>query len=71
MGIHCMHFLAFSIIFKAVILRNVNSNLNVISGEDLSAKERKKLQQEQMREWIKQQLNEKNREKDAEKYADM
>jgi len=47
------------------------SGLQAFQGEDLSAKERKKLQQEQMREWIKQQLNEKNREKDAEKYADM
>lgn len=46
------------------------SSLQLFQGEDLSAKERKKLQQEQMREWIKQQLQEKNREKEAERYAE-
>lgn len=46
------------------------SGLQLFQGEDLSAKERKKLQQEQMREWIKQQLEEKNREKAAERYAE-
>ena len=40
------------------------------SGEDLSAPERKKLQQEQMREWIKQQLQEKERESEASKHAE-
>lgn len=46
------------------------SGLQLFQGEDLSAKDRKKLQQEQMREWIKQQLEEKNREKAAERYAE-
>ena len=41
-----------------------------VLGEDLSAPERKKLQQEQMREWIKQQLSEKNREKEAARHAE-
>ena len=46
------------------------STYRLITGEDLSEKERKKLQQEQMREWIKQQLQEKNRESAAEAYAE-
>lgn len=46
------------------------SGLQLFQGEDLSEKERKKLQQEQMREWIKQQLQEKNRESAAEAYAE-
>jgi len=46
------------------------SGLQLFQGEDLSAKERKKLQQEQMREWIKQQLSEKNREKEASMHAE-
>jgi len=46
------------------------SGLQLFQGEDLSAKERKKLQQEQMREWIKQQLSEKNREKEAAMHAE-
>ena len=47
-----------------------SSGLQAFQGEDLSAKDRKKLQQEQMREWIKQQMQEKSREKEAEMYAD-
>jgi len=46
------------------------SGLQLFQGEDLSAPERKKLQQEQMREWIKQQLNEKNREQEAARHAE-
>ncbi|XP_028400713.1 RIB43A-like with coiled-coils protein 2 [Dendronephthya gigantea] len=38
------------------------SSLQKFSGEDLNSKERKQLQQEQVREWCKQQMNERSQE---------
>lgn len=46
------------------------STLQMFSGEDLNSKGRKKLQQEQVREWCKQQVNERNQEKSNMTQAD-
>lgn len=46
------------------------SSLQKFVGEDLNGKARQKLQQEQAREWIKQQTNELDQAKANQKYAD-
>ncbi|EDO49672.1 predicted protein [Nematostella vectensis] len=46
------------------------SSLQKFVGEDLNSKSRRKLQEEQMREWVKQQSNEKNQDKANQSYAD-
>lgn len=47
------------------------SSLQKFEGEDLNNPARKKLQQEQMREWMKQQAEEKRKAEERKKYADM